>query len=80
VEKTIGIVEVAAFVAKAEGSPPTVARTRTGLPTKSVARSGSRLYRRAPSAVLDRQILALDEAHLGKTLPKAGHLGRRVFR
>jgi len=28
--KTIGIVEVAAFAAKAEGSPPTVARTRTG--------------------------------------------------
>jgi len=34
----------------------------------------------ARPAVLDRQILALDEAHLGKALPKASHLGRRVLR
>jgi hypothetical protein len=33
----------------------------------------------ARPAVLDRQILALDEVHLGKALPKASHLGRRIF-
>ena len=38
-EKTIAMVEVAAFAAKAEGSPPTVAMTRTGLLTKSAARA-----------------------------------------
>ena len=74
-EKTIGMVEVAVFAAKAEGSPPTVARTRTGLPTKG----GQPLVIAARPAVLDRQILALDEAHLGKALPKASHLGQRIF-
>ena len=32
----------AAFAAEAEGSPPTIATTRTGLPTKSSSRAGSR--------------------------------------
>jgi hypothetical protein len=33
----------------------------------------------ARPTVLDRQILALDEAHLGKALPKASHLDRRIL-
>ena len=33
----------------------------------------------ARPAVLDRQILALDEVRLGKALPKASHLGQRIF-
>src|SRR5262249_53664027 len=41
---TIGIVEVAALAASAEGSPPVVARTATPCRTRSAASAGRRSY------------------------------------
>jgi hypothetical protein len=46
--KTIGMVEVAAFAASAEGSPPTATSTATRRLTSSAAIAGKRLY--APRA------------------------------
>jgi hypothetical protein len=42
--KTIGIVEVAFFAARAETVPPMVAMTSTLRPTSSAASAGSRSY------------------------------------
>src|SRR5262249_12494011 len=41
---TIGIVDVAALAASAEGSPPVVARTATPRRTRSAASAGRRSY------------------------------------
>jgi hypothetical protein len=79
-EKTIGIVEVAALAAKA-GRIAAYGRDDAHRLADQIRGESRQSPVIAPRpTVLDRQILSLDVAHFGKTLPKASHLGRKSLR